>query len=312
MKINNIYFSIVIISIFVCLQMISSCSTGIESTKTISMSKGDRISLKSQPEDAVLSGISPIPFTEWNDGKQFLVVDNRISIVFESDTPIDAELKGNILKYDGFYSRITPGGASEVVLKFADGKRIYEYASGKNIETVRASFTSMDVPMLLDLDLVELSRLKLKGMKAWTRSGLWYDLNGEKFNGRKFVPVTITNVSPGNAAFQLKLDIADEIGNQAILYMNIRNSGLESRTFPDIFSISDPKLKYPAIRDEVWTLITRGQVALGMTKEECKLSLGNPDDVNSGHDWNQTLDFWRYSNGAFLQFTDGLLTKFRI
>ena len=50
---------------------------------------------------------------------------------------------------------------------------------------------------------------------------------------------------------------------------------------------------------------------LGMTKEECKLSLGNPTDVNSGHDWNSTIDFWQYPNGSYLRFQDGLLVSFR-
>lgn len=112
--------------------------------------------------------------------------------------------------------------------------------------------------------------------------------------------------------FVLSLDITDENSSPAVMYMNIANSGLESRTFPDLFSISDPKLRYPSIRPEVWTLITKGRVATGMTKDECKLALGNPSDVNSGHDWNQTLDLWRYDNGAWLQFQDGLLTSFRI
>ena len=48
-----------------------------------------------------------------------------------------------------------------------------------------------------------------------------------------------------------------------------------------------------------------------MTKEECKLSLGNPTDVNSGHDWNSTIDFWQYPNGSYLRFQDGLLVSFR-
>ena len=49
--------------------------------------------------------------------------------------------------------------------------------------------------------------------------------------------------------------------------------------------------------DAVWEMICAGKVREGMTKEECRLSLGNPDDVDSGHDWNSTLDIWRYENG---------------
>ena len=94
--------------------------------------------------------------------------------------------------------------------------------------------------------------------------------------------------------------------------MNPSNRGLESRTFSTLFYLSDPKLRYPSIRRDVWDLIRNESVREGMTKEECKLALGNPDDVATGHDWSQTIDIWNYKNGTFLQFQDGLLTRFRM
>ena len=87
--------------------------------------------------------------------------------------------------------------------------------------------------------------------------------------------------------------------------------GVESRTFPSLVSIYDPKLKYPQITAETWKLIQEGKVALGMTKEECKLSLGNPSEADSGHDWNNTIDVWSYPDGTCLHFQDGLLVNFR-
>ena len=94
--------------------------------------------------------------------------------------------------------------------------------------------------------------------------------------------------------------------------MNPIHRGLESRTFADLFFVADPKIRHSSIRPEIWELICEGKVKSGMTKEECKLALGNPDDVATGHDWNQTIDIWNYKNGMYLQFQDGLLTKFRI
>ena len=93
--------------------------------------------------------------------------------------------------------------------------------------------------------------------------------------------------------------------------MNAGGAGNESRTFQNLFSLADPKIKFPGIQDEVWSLIQLGKVRPGMTKEECKLSLGNPSDVNSGHDWNSTIDLWQYTNGTFLRFQDGVLLDFR-
>ncbi len=84
-----------------------------------------------------------------------------------------------------------------------------------------------------------------------------------------------------------------------------------SRNFASIFYFSDPKAKYPNITDENWTLIQHGKVGIGMTKEECKLSIGNPDELQSGHSRSQTMDIWQYNDGTFLMFEDGLLTRFR-
>ncbi|MDE6409415.1 MAG: hypothetical protein K2K81_04125, partial [Muribaculaceae bacterium] len=174
------------------------------------------------------------------------------------------------------------------------------------------NLSSLDIPMLIDLDLVDEYRKKLEGMKVWTRSQLWYDEAGEKKPGHKFIPVTITKVFPGDMLFNLHLKIKEESGAESTLYMNPTNRGLESRTFASLFFMSDPKTRYPSIQPEVWENICNGKVTIGMTKEECKLSLGNPDDVNTGHDWNQTIEIWNYKNGSFLQFQDGLLTRFRI
>ena len=171
---------------------------------------------------------------------------------------------------------------------------------------------TMNVPMIIDLEIVKKVGDRLIGKTFWTKSALWYDMEGEKINGRKFVPVKIEDIKAGDMVFPFKIFVSDENGKNAILYMNLINSGMESRTFPAVFFVNDPKLKYPAISQEVWDLITRGLVAEGMTKEECKLSLGTPDDVNSGHDWNQTIDLWRYDNGMYLRFQDGILTSFRM
>ncbi|MDE6400707.1 MAG: hypothetical protein K2L68_07600, partial [Muribaculaceae bacterium] len=65
------------------------------------------------------------------------------------------------------------------------------------------------------------------------------------------------------------------------------------------------------IEDDVWQLICSSKVRTGMTKDECRLALGNPKEVDSGHDYTQTLDLWHYSDGAVLWFEDGILTRFR-
>lgn len=292
---------------------IVGCHTGIESTKTITLSKNERKQFEATPEEKLMDGLQAPKLAEWKQGKRFLVSDNRASLVFDANSvgTAETELVGKILEYAGVDTKTTPGGADEAVVVFKDGANTYRYSTGKSPDAASATISSMDVPMLIDLEFVSKAKEMLVGRKVWTRSQLWYDMDENKIDGRKFVPVHIVDVKPGTMVFPLKINIIDENDEPALMYMNAGTAGIESRTFQNIFSLSDPKERYPGIQQDVWELIQQGKVRLGMTKEECKLSLGNPSDVNSGHDWNSTIDFWQYSNGSFLRFQDGLLVSFR-
>ena len=50
----------------------------------------------------------------------------------------------------------------------------------------------------------------------------------------------------------------------------------------------------------------------GMTKAECKLSLGNPDEVKKIPTYSGLREQWIYNSGAYLFFVDGLLTEYRL
>lgn len=290
--------------------LFSGCSTGIEKTKTISLSKNDKKELAPSQEEIFIEPLKAELLCDWSVGKSFLVSDERASVVFDA-IGVQSNLEGKIVKYSGVEKKTTPDGTDEAVIIFSDGTESLRYSTGKRVEDAVGKISSMDIPMLIDLDLVDKAGKLLSGKTLWTRSQLWYDRLGNKISGRKFVPVTVEAVLPGNMIFPLRVNIRDENGDEAMLYMNLKNSGVESRTFSTLFNLKDQKLSYPSILPEVWSLIQDGKVKLGMTKEECKLSLGNPGDVNSGHDWNSTIDLWQYPNGAYLRFQDGLLVDFR-
>lgn len=288
------------------------CSTGIENTQAITLSKEDRKMVRETPEDIFLSSLSPTLLGNWQQGKPFIISDNRASMVFDVRGDMrDNKLEGKIIKYAGIDTRVTPDGKNEAVILFSDGNELYSYSTGKTIEYAKEYLSSAEVPMLIDLDLVAEASKLLVGKHAWTKTQLWYDLQGERINGRKFVNVKIDKVAPGTLVFPIKLKIIDENNMPAYLYMNIKNVGIDSRSFSNLFSLSNPKDSYRHISDNVWKLIQQGDIVVGMTKEECKLSLGNPTGVNAGHDWNSTIDLWNYSNGTYLKFQDGLLVAFR-
>ena len=277
----------------VMMSLLISCNTGIETTKTIKMSKSEQKETLPDAEELFAAAIRSQPLGEWKRGKRFVVSDNKAALILESEgapagTTADS-LRGVVLLFDGIETRLA------------------RQSSASHI-------TGLDIPMLIDLDMVEEVDSMLRGRSLWTRTRLWYDANGDIADGLRFVPVTVTGVRPGNVVFPMVVDFTDGSGRKASVYMNVRGMsglGAESRTFPTLFSLSDPREGYKDILPERWTLIQQGKVALGMTKDECRLALGNPAEVDAGHNWSSVIDVWGYKDGTFLQFEDGLLVNYR-
>ncbi len=88
-------------------------------------------------------------------------------------------------------------------------------------------------------------------------SSLWYDAADNLMRGVKFVPVTITGVTPGNKVFPLRVSFTDSDGMDAGMWMSVRSEGSQagsgaSRWFGNLFSLSDPRLGHPDMDDAVW------------------------------------------------------------
>lgn len=304
--------------VFVCSQiLLSSCNTGIETTKTIKMSKSDKKVVQPSDEEIFATQFKADPLADWLPGRQFLVADQKAALILDSESGHSfQDLTGKRLSYKGVKERKTAGENDVCVIMFEnpeDGE-LYGYNTSKSFSLAAEAVTGLDIPTLIDLEIVLSADSILIGRNLWTQSTLWYDSDFNPVKGQKFVKVTVKNVLPGNLYFPLIIEFEDQNADSYFYYMNIKDNtgiGAESRTFSNLFSLTDPKLKYPSISTEIWEKIQNGKVALGMTKEECKLSLGTPADVDSGHDWNSTIDIWRYKDGTFLQFKDGLLVNYR-
>lgn len=303
-----------IILLYLAALVLSGCNTGIERTKTITMTKDDLRSMAPTPEEQLMVRLNIPLLRDWHEGKPFLVTDNRASYIFDSGSGESSSdsLSGKILRFSRTLDRITPGGEQETVIEFTDGESLYYYSTGKRPGDALASISSLDIPLLLDLDVVASADSLLRMKKVWTKTQLCYDGEGNRLTGYKFVPVTIMGVTAGDMVFPFKVKVRTADERDVYFMMNMKNNGMESRTFPALFSLTDPKLQHQNITPEIWKHIQAGAVKTGMTKEECKLSLGNPSDVDTGHDWNQTVDIWYYSDGRWLRFSDGLLVAFRM
>lgn len=304
-----------LLGLICCVIIFQSCFTGIEGTKKINLTREDRKKSEPTQEENFFPGIKGEPISKWEEGRIFFASDNKMPLVFDTKDMIFARdtfsVKGKIFEFIGVESKINPAGNLTLVILFTDGARKMAYDTNRDFDEALQSFTSVDLPMMIDSKMVEEARRQLLGEKLWIKSDLWYDEKGERIPGKKYVEVTITDIKPGDTVFPLFLTFTDSSGETAHAYMNFGNSPTESRSFLNLFSITDIRRHYPSIETETWELISIGKVRPGMTKEECRLALGNPSDVNSGHDYSQTLDIWLYDNGKTLWFEDGRLTRVR-
>lgn len=314
---NSNKFSIVGIFILICVFGLfsASCSTGIESTKTIKMSKEDRKQMAKSAEQTFASGIHGTPLSSWEKGKVFLAMTERTLYIFDpSSLPYDQEeksLPGKRFCYEGWESRTNPDLREECVILFSDGSNVYRYPTGKPSSEALEGIDSSKLPLLSDASLIEEWKTKINGKTLWTKSNLWYDANGDRKSGLKFAEIKVLDVIPATGDFPMNIKISTPQGEEAYMQMNYTSDLHDSRNFAAIFFLTDPRSRYPQISDENWAMIQKGKLCEGMTKEECKLAIGNPDELNAGHSQSQTMDMWQYANGTYLIFTDGLLTRFR-
>lgn len=295
--------------------MLSSCFTGIESTKKIHLSREDRRLANPTAEENFMIPVSATPLKDWQQDKSFIVSDNKALLVIipqQGIFPVAPDsIKGKILHYFSVEPKINAAGDVTLSILFSDGAFTYAYDTGKTFNDAMENVMSNQIPMLIDEEMVNEAARLLVNKKIWIRSPLWYDEKGNRINGKKFIPVTILNVKPGNMVFPLNIEFVAEDSQNAYVFMNLGNSDTESRSFHNLFSLTDPKKHYPGIDEDTWQLIIRGEVQPGMSKEECRLALGNPIDLSSGHDYSQTLDIWTFENGKVLWFEDGRLTRIR-
>lgn len=296
------------IIIGLAIPLLTGCFTGVEGTSKINLTKKDITATNPTEEDLFLSTISPETIGNWTSGKRFMVADDKFRIIAEGSG--GAALKvGDILRYNRAENRSGADGDEKTVLYFDSEGGEVKVSIEKPLSAVENKVTISEIPMLIELDLVEKVDRKMRGKRLWTRTGVWYDDSLNHKRGRKFIPVTVNEVKPGNAFFPLIVRFVDDNGESGTMLMNIGNTSHESRNFGKLFSLTDPRNSYKNITPENWAAIQMEQVRPGMTKEECKLAKGNPKDVDMGHNYSNAMEIWYYPDGTNLRFIDGVLVR---
>lgn len=291
--------------------VLHACFTGIESTPKITADDIKRKTAEDQPEQSYLSEIQPQPFGEWKLGKQFFVTDNKLSILLGPDAPKAGDLSETVISYQGAKDITSVSGKQVAELSFvtANGTHV---AYRLDVPVLQATERkSVDIPLAIDLDLVNDVKRKMNGNTYYIITREWYDTANRPRSGRKYVPVKVTDVVPGSSFYPVLLKLTDDKGELFHLYMSAGNDLKDHRNFASLFSLSDPRLRYPSINDHVWQHIVNGTVTQDMTRDECRLSLGTPASVDRRPGYSILSEIWSYENGKYLIFEDGLLRSFR-
>lgn len=289
----------------------TSCFTGIESTPKITAHDVKREKIPDKPEDSYLSGIDRQPFAEWHPGKRFYITDNKVSLMLGSTGASAGDLAGDTvtLKNISSATSVTGEEVTDITFTTSAGTDI-TYRAGYSPEKLRENGI-VEIPFMIEESLIWDVTARLKGNTYYIITTAWYDEDGNARNGRKFVPVKVEDVVFGNSFYPARLLMTDENGKPFSLYLSLGKDLKAPRKFSNIFSLTDPRLHYPLITDDNWKLIINGRVALDMTRDEARLALGAPANIDRRPGYSFMREIWTYENGIFLIFEDGLLKSFR-
>lgn len=292
-----------------------SCFTGVEATKKITDGDVKRAIQEIEREKTGKSlevYVDSLP--SWKEGKGFWVVDDKAHLIFSPSQDYNLDsllLLGKKLLYTGYGTRRLMDNSEVVDIYLSDGVHKLSYPTGKPYCDLCKS--SLSIPFLVDDDMLRYYAGQLEGRTVYVKTSIWFDAEGNRISDtRKFIPVVITGVKPGNEIYPLKVEFtAGDNDEHAMIWMTTDNSTISGRDFDACFSFVDPRKQHSKITNEIWERIKNGKVAEGMTKEECRLSMGAPKNVRQLPDQDGLREYWYYDGGRYLFFVDGLLKEFR-
>jgi len=262
-------------------------------------------------EDTFLAHIVDEPLGDWKPGKRFYVTDDKIRLIFGASASVRDSLGGSVLRFKEVREAPSITGTSVTDLVFSSPEgRDFVYRISRPLKSVKEQ-KSLSIPFTIQESLVDSVRTRMQGRRLYVLTRTWRDDNDNSVGGRQFVAVSVDSVTPGNDIYPVKVSFTDDEGKSARIFLHPGPRGHTPRSFPALFSFSDPRLRYPSVSDETWQRIINGKVAPEMTREECRLAIGAPKEIDRGTSNSYLREIWLYDNGIYLVFMDGLLKTFR-
>lgn len=268
------------------------------------------------PEEAFLDdNFDEKCLKEWNSGREFVCVTRELPVLLGINmlsSPSD-DFSGKIFTYRMLEEEKGWSGSETAIVFECEGRK-YKYKVKKSAGEMLAGCFRPLLPELVPLDYVAKADSLLRGRILYIRSANWSDSSGVDIKGRKYVPVTVNGVEPGDKVLPLKIVFTDSRGVTASVCTTMYRDAISSQytSFDKLFSFTDIRERYPDINDDVWEAVTRVEVVAGMTKNEAMISVGYPDNVRKIPDNAGLREYWMYNNGTYFVFQDGLLVEYRL
>lgn len=272
--------------------------------------------LKTTPEEAFLDdNFKEKSLKEWDSGREFVCVTHELPVLLGINLPSQPseDFMGKTFTYRMLEEESGWSGSETAILFDCEGS-LYRYNIKKSAEEVLSGNFRPLLPELVPVDYIAKADSVLRGRTLYIRSASWCDSAGMDIKGRKYVPVVVKGVEPGNKILPLKIIFTDGRGVTASVCTTMYRDAISTQytSFDKLFSFTDIRERYPDIKDDVWEAITKVEVAAGMTKNECTISVGYPDNVRKVPDNAGLREYWMYDSGIYLVFQDGLLVEYRL
>lgn len=297
---------------------LSACFTGIESTPRIDESQVLVHQAAHQtPEQRLMDSLFLEQPSQWAVGKKFLIARDRVSLIFTPASDNTDKLGGHTMTYQGIKSTgsLTRDDAVELCFTSDDGRRLFYRPINMDRERFD-SLSSLEIPYAIDLATVQRCDKLLRGREVYIRTPHWYSLgDSEPINGLRHIRVRIDSLVPGNENFPVAVCFTttdDQSSAQAAKLLMSTRKYNATRTFDELFAFDNPRKRFPEIKDSTWNMIVRSRVEKGMTRDECRLALGQPGIVERIPTRGGMAERWSYPEGIYLFFEDGFLSDFRL
>lgn len=294
--------ALAILSLLCLAPCLTGCFTGVETTPRISdrqVRKGQR---SPAPERLLLDPVAPQASSQWTAGKPFIATDGKLPLAYRPASVAETVCVGDTLRLIGVSRSRTIGGQPVATVGLLTNRGDTLVCSQQVSDSAY-----IELPFLNDARAIALADSLLHNRTLWTLTRQRYTLQGQPLKGLKYEKVTVKEVVNGNAEFPMRVVFtSDGSGDTQMLYLTYNRRTGSPRRFEVLFSLTDPRNRYPEIGNDTWLMICQGQTAPGMTAAECRLALGSPDDIIRNVTYGGIAEQWVYADGTRLHFIDGV------